>query len=136
MTRSRPGLPTSRIALAAIVACLAAAPTLSWGQPTAPQPAAPRMRAPMAPPVPDLHTFKCESGGDLTADFTSENSMLVATVDAGDGPHVLPMRQGPYNVPELRWTDGQRTLVWTAGVQIMWMDGAHHRMCGRGSHQH
>ena len=128
MTNSRP-----RLAIVAFALCVAAGPGLSWAQPNAP---APRMRAPMAAPIPDLHTFKCESGGDLTADFSSQDAILVATVDAGDGPHVLPMRQGPYNVPELRWSDGQRTLVWTAGVQIMWMDGSNHRMCGRGGHKH
>jgi hypothetical protein len=133
MSNSRPLWRLSRTALAAVAIAAAAAPGFSWAQADRP---APRMRAPMVAPMPDVHTFKCESGGDLVADFTSQNATLVATVDAGDGPHVLPMRQGPYNVPELRWTDGQRTLVWTAGVQIMWMDGSNHRMCGRGGHQH
>jgi hypothetical protein len=30
-----------------------------------------------------------------------------------------------------------RTLVWTSGVHLMWMDGgADHLMCGRAEHHH
>jgi hypothetical protein len=36
----------------------------------------------------------------------------------------------------LTWSDGQHTLTWSPGVQIMWMDGATHRMCGRDEHKH
>ena len=36
----------------------------------------------------------------------------------------------------LTWSDGKHTLTWSPGVQIMWMDGPAHRMCGRGGHKH
>jgi hypothetical protein len=36
----------------------------------------------------------------------------------------------------LTWSDGLRTLVWSPGVQIMWMAADVHRMCGRAGHHH
>jgi len=86
--------------------------------------------------MPAVTRFKCADGGDLTAEFASRDARLVAIVDSGDGPHTLatvPQTEGPVR---LTWSDGKRTLTWSPGVQIMWMDGAAHRMCGRGSHEH
>lgn len=83
--------------------------------------------------------FTCQDGGDIVAKFAVERGELVAIVDAfdGDGPHTLASQ--PYGVAPVRliWSDGRRTLTWSAGVQIMWMDASVHRMCGRaGSHHH
>jgi len=83
--------------------------------------------------------FTCQDGGDILAKFAVERGQLVAIVDAfdGDGPHTLASQ--PYGVAPVRliWSDGQRTLTWSAGVQIMWMDASVHRMCGRaGGHHH
>jgi hypothetical protein len=83
--------------------------------------------------------FRCQDGGDLLARFATERGRLVAIVDAldGYGPHTLawqPYEGGPV---KLTWSDGQRTLTWSPGVQIMWMAADTHRMCGRaGGHQH
>lgn len=90
-----------------------------------------------SPPEPAKTKFKCQSGGDLTARFASRNDLFVAIVDAGDGPHALPVQPFQGGGPiRLTWSDGTRTLTWSPGVQIMWMDGASHRMCGRGEHKH
>ncbi len=83
--------------------------------------------------------FTCQDGGDIVAKFAVERGELVAIVDAfdGDGPHTLASQ--PYGVAPVRliWSDGRRTLTWSAGVQIMWMDTSVHRMCGRaGGHHH
>ena len=84
--------------------------------------------------------FRCQDGGDLLARFATERGRLVAIVDAldGYGPHTLawqPYEGGPV---KLTWSDGERTLTWSPGVQIMWMAADAHRMCGRsgghGSH--
>ena len=80
--------------------------------------------------------FRCQGGGDLIAEFTSRGSELVAIVDAGDGPHVLPLRPWTGGPAQITWSDGQRTLIWSAGVQLHWMDGANHRNCGRGGGHH
>ncbi len=83
-----------------------------------------------APPT----RFKCHDGADLTARFDAHGPKLLMIVDAGDGPHALPITPWDGGPVRLTWSDGQRTLVWSPGVQIMWMDGAQHRMCGGGMH--
>ncbi len=89
------------------------------------------------PAVRPYTAFKCEGGGNLTAQFTNRDAKLIAIVDAGDGPHALPIRPWDGGAPKITWSDGRRTLTWSPGVQIMWMDGASHRMCGSaGHHQH
>ena len=78
--------------------------------------------------------FKCQAAADLTARFDARGPKLLMIVDAGDGPHALPITPWDGGAVRLTWSDGQRTLVWSPGVQIMWMDGAEHRMCGGGMH--
>ena len=80
--------------------------------------------------------FKCQDGGELTARFAITDARLVAIVDSGDGSHALPVQPWTGGPVVLTWSDGQHTLTWSPGVQIMWMDGATHRMCGRGEHKH
>lgn len=87
-------------------------------------------------PRPATTRFKCETGGDITAQFTARGAQLVAIVDAGDGPHALPYRPWVSGPVKLTWSDGDRTLTWSPGVQIMWMDRGAHRVCGRGEHRH
>ena len=86
-----------------------------------------------APPSPGTR-FKCQQGGDLIAHFDTRGARLVAVVDAGEGPHALPIRPWDGGPAVLTWSDGQRTLTWSPGVQIMWMDAGDHRMCGGGHH--
>ena len=81
-------------------------------------------------------TFRCQDGQNLSARFASRDARLYAIVDSGDGPHALaivPWTGGP---ARMTWSDGRRTLTWSPGVQLMWMDGATHRMCGGGMHHH
>lgn len=91
--------------------------------------------APPARPAADGR-FKCQGAPDLKAEFASRASGLVAIVDAGDGPHALPLRPWDGGAARIIWSDGRRTLTWRPGVQLMWMDGAAHRMCGRAAHNH
>lgn len=103
----------------------AAAPEATWVEAQEPEPSAPGTR------------FKCQSGGDLIAHFDTRGPRLIAVVDAGDGPHALPIQPWDGGPVRLTWSDGARTLTWSPGVQIMWMDGGAHRMCGRdGGHHH
>ncbi len=80
--------------------------------------------------------FNCQDGGSILYRFETHRGQLVAIVDAFDGygPHTLASR--PYALAPVRliWSDGQRTLTWSPGVQIMWMDSSVHRMCGGGHH--
>ena len=100
---------------------------------------APAARTELPPPPPQhapASRFKCQDGGDLNAEFESRRAGLVAIVDAGDGPHALPLRPWDGGEPRIIWSDGTRTLTWSPGVNLMWMDGASHRMCGRAEHRH
>lgn len=82
--------------------------------------------------------FHCQDGGELIAHFETSQARFIAVVDAldGYGPHALPARPWTGGPVMITWSDGQRTLTWSPGVQIMWMDGATHRMCGRAGHHH
>ncbi len=82
--------------------------------------------------------FRCQDGGDILARFATERGRLVAIVDAldGYGPHTLAWRPYEGGPVVLTWTDGERTLTWSPGVQIMWMASDTHRMCGRAEHRH
>jgi hypothetical protein len=82
--------------------------------------------------------FRCQDGGDLLARFATERGRLVAIVDAldGYGPHTLAWRPYEGGPVKLTWSDGERTLTWSPGVQIMWMAADTHRMCGRSEHRH
>ena len=90
-----------------------------------------------AEPPPAQSRFKCEDGRELTAQFASRDAQFVAIVDAGDGPHALPLRPWTGGPARITWSDGRRTLTWSPGVQLAWTDGALRRACGRsGGHQH
>lgn len=93
-------------------------------------------QAPAEPP-PAQGRFKCDNGRDLTAQFASRDAQFVAIVDAGDGPHALPLRPWTGGPAKITWSDGRRTLTWSPGVTIHWTDGGVHRLCGRsGGHKH
>jgi len=109
--------------------------------------AVPGLAAAQASPGDDLRDdnpiastrFRCQDGGDLLARFATQRGRLVAIVDAldGYGPHTLAWRPYEGGPVMLTWSDGERTLTWSPGVQIMWMAADTHRMCGRaGGHNH
>lgn len=87
-------------------------------------------------PPPVSTRFKCQDGGELSARFAVSEAKLVAIVESGDATHALPVQPWTGGPAVLKWSDGQHTLTWSPGVQIMWMDGGAHRVCGRGEHKH
>jgi len=94
-----------------------------------------------APPqdeVPGLQSsFSCQDGSGLVAHFLSKDAQLVAVVDVNDGTYALPLKPWDGGEARITWSDGVHTLTWNPGVQLMWMDGAVHRTCGRsGGHRH
>ena len=92
--------------------------------------AAPTELAPQA-------VFKCDQGRELAVQFVLRDAVFVAVVNAGKGDHALPIQPPEGGDPQIVWSDGVRTLVWTSGVHLMWMDGgSDHLMCGRGEHHH
>ena len=81
-------------------------------------------------------TFACDGDRQLKTRFESRRAQSFAVVDAGDGPHALPLQPWDGGEPRITWSDGRRTLEWTAGVQLMWMDNGAHLACGRAQHHH
>ncbi|THD62342.1 hypothetical protein [Phenylobacterium sp.] len=124
------------LALAAVVGAAHPAPSVAGGAAPAADATWTETRDGEAAPAPGTR-FKCQTGGDLVAHFDTRGPRLIAVVDAGDGPHALPIQPWDGGPVQLTWSDGARTLTWSPGVQIMWMDGGEHRMCGReGGHHH
>jgi hypothetical protein len=127
---------TTILALAALITAVASTAM------AAPPPSDARAARPMRPgsetmPILDnLSRFKCGGGRELTVQFSTGDSDFYAVVDAGDGPHLLPVKAWEGDVPNVTWSDGKRTLVWNVGVQLMFMDGGNHLDCGRGEEHH
>ena len=94
-----------------------------------------------APPAtaagPAPSQFACGEAHKLLARFDGDAKGAFALVDAGDGPHRLALQPWGGGEPEIRWSDGHRSLTWSPGVKLMWMDGPTHLMCGRAEgHKH
>ena len=127
------------LALAAVVSSTHPAAGAAGGAAPTPEVTWSETRDGEAPPAPGTR-FKCQSGGDLVAHFDTRGPRLIAVVDAGDGPHALPIQ--PWDRRTEVAADRERWRRPSArpggpGVQIMWMDGGGHRMCGReGGHHH
>ncbi|MFI4966658.1 MAG: hypothetical protein ACHP9T_14975 [Caulobacterales bacterium] len=126
--------PTSRVVAPALLGALLSLGALGASA----QPSPPAAQDAAAQTEGSSKRFACQDGGTLLARFTTERGRLVAIVDAfdGDGPHTLPWRPYTEGPVRLTWSDGLRTLVWSPGVQIMWMAADVHRMCGRAGHHH
>ena len=60
-----------------------------------------------------------------------------ALVWIGDTAYRLTNMPPEQGIPKVVWSDGEPSLTWTPGVQLMWMASNTHLMCGRdGGHQH
>jgi len=123
---------TSIPALLAGAVLALAAPTSALAQ--APEPESPTHGEPEGA----AKRFSCQDGGAILALFSTEHGRLVAIVDTFDGygPHTLAARPPELAPVQLIWSDGKRTLTWSPGVQIMFMETGVHRMCGGGMHHH
>jgi len=127
--------------LAALLVILAPWPGAAIASAPSPAPV-PRSPAaqPFDAPVSDTpeavgSTFDCGEDRQLILDFVKGAEGRVS-VDAGDGPYVLTPQPWLGGEPKITWSDGRRTLTWTVGVKLMWMDGSSHLACGRAQHHH
>jgi len=74
-----------------------------------------------------------------------DSKMLLAFQDSANGVDALIRVHGRnYRLPaqpaitgevKILWSDGSSSLTWSPGVQLMWMSGSAHLMCGH-SHHH
>ena len=69
--------------------------------------------------------------------------MLVVRADESGVSALVWLHGDQYTLPnqppepgpvQIVWSDGAHSLTWSPGVQLMWMSGATHLMCGRGGH--
>jgi hypothetical protein len=80
--------------------------------------------------------FRCYDGSKLVLSFVEQASSVSAQIWLHGDQYTLP-HQPPESGPvQITWSDGAHSLTWRPGVQLMWMSGPTHLMCGRGGHKH
>jgi copper(I)-binding protein len=82
------------------------------------------------------HAFKCSDGSKLTLTFAAAEDRLNAVVQLKGETFSLPNQPPEAGPVQIVWSDGDHSLTWSPGVQLMWMTSTSHLMCGRGGHQH
>jgi len=118
-------LRSSRVlALAACV--LAASPALA-------------QKVTVLPPVnnADGYTFGCADGSNLTLNLVATGENVAAHVSVHGASYRLPYVAPKPGLVQVVWSDGEHSLTWSPGVQLMWMASNTHLMCSRtGGHKH
>jgi len=82
------------------------------------------------------YAFKCTDGSKLTLAFAAAEDRVDAIVRIKGETFSLPYQLPEPGPVQIVWSDGDHSLTWSPGVQLMWMTSASHLMCGRGGHQH
>lgn len=91
------------------------------------------------PPVnnADGYTFGCTDGSNLTLDLVETGNDVAAQVSVHGASYRLPYIAPQPGLVQVVWSDGERSLTWSPGVQLMWMAANTHLMCSRsGGHKH
>lgn len=81
-------------------------------------------------------TFQCQDGSKMVLNFSEAANGIDAVIWLHGASYRLPNqppRQGPVQVV---WSDGEHSLTWSPGVQLIWMASDTHLMCGRSGHKH
>lgn len=88
------------------------------------------------PEPPAGATFACDDGGKMVLTFADTGDGISAMVWLRGATYQLanlPPEPGPARIV---WSDGDHSLTWSPGVQLMWMSSETHLMCGRSGHKH
>lgn len=80
--------------------------------------------------------FQCDDGGKMFLTFVNTGSAISAKVWVRGAVYQLPNVPPEPGIARIVWSDGEHSLTWSPGVQLMWMDDDTHLMCGRGGHKH
>ena len=81
--------------------------------------------------------FQCDDGGKLFLSFDTQDEHILATVWVRGARYQLTNMPAIPGLARIVWSDGERSLTWNPGVQLMWMGDQTHLMCGRGGgHRH
>jgi hypothetical protein len=81
-------------------------------------------------------TFQCDDGSKMVVSFAETGKDVAALVWVRGGAYRLLNLPPEPNVAKVVWSDGEHSLTWTPGVQLMWMATETHLMCGRSGHKH
>jgi hypothetical protein len=111
----------TRLAALAVMLCFAAPAAL-------PQPAS---------TAPDTgSTFQCQDGSKMILSFAEAGKAIDAVVWLHGASYRLAYQEPEPGPVQVVWSDGEHSLTWSPGVQLMWMATNTHLMCGRGGHKH
>lgn len=80
--------------------------------------------------------FQCEDGSKLLLSFDVNGNGLDALVSLRGAVYRLPYIEPEPGPVQVVWSDGDHSLTWSPGVQLMWMASDAHLRCGRGGHKH
>ncbi len=80
--------------------------------------------------------FVCEDGGKMFLTFVNTGAAISAKVWVRGAVYQLPNIPPEPGIARIVWSDGEHSLTWSPGVQLMWMGDDTHLMCGRGGHKH
>lgn len=80
--------------------------------------------------------FRCTDGSKLVLSFAGDESGVSALIWLHGDQYKLPNQPPEPGPVQIVWSDGDHSLTWSPGVQLMWMNGVTHLMCGRGGHHH
>jgi len=81
-------------------------------------------------------TFQCEDGGKMILSFAETGEGIAALVWLRGAVYQLPNIPPIPGPAQVVWSDGEHSLTWSPGVQLMWMSSDTHLMCGRSAHKH
>jgi len=68
--------------------------------------------------------------------FAQASEGIDAVVWLNGASHRLAWKAPEPGPVQVVWSDGEHSLTWSPGVQLMWMASDTHLMCGRGGHKH
>lgn len=96
-----------------------------------------------APPVKQVSAkpetgslFKCQDGSEMVLSLATTGDLVSAAVWLQGRSYLLRHQPPEPGLVQIVWSDGRSSLTWSPGVQLMWMSGDTHLMCGRGGHMH
>lgn len=92
-------------------------------------------QAPVAEPSRGA-AFLCQDGSKMVLSFASTGESTFAMVWLRGASFQLANLPPEPGVAKIVWSDGEHSLTWNPGVQLMWMGKETHLMCGRGGHKH
>jgi hypothetical protein len=86
---------------------------------------------------PEGYAFGCTDGSKLVLDFVETGNDVAAMVSVHGVTYRLPYIAPEPGPVQIVWSDGEHSLTWSPGVQLMWMARNTHLMCSRsGGHKH